>query len=80
MTQAVAHTSESAVTTFQDREGRAENVPLMLLAFTLEGGPILPLPQPSEAVSANENLVTPLPMMVSRPAEDAVAVAVAWEW
>jgi hypothetical protein len=76
VTQAVSHASESAVTTLQDREG----VPLMLLVFTLEGGRILPLPQPSKAVSANENLVTPLPMMVSRPAKDAVAVAVALEW
>jgi len=77
---AVTLASESAVRMLQDREGRAENVPLMLLVFTLEGGRIHPLPQPSKAVSANENLVTPLPMMVSRPAKDAVVVAVAWQW
>jgi hypothetical protein len=71
---------ESAERMPQDREGKRENVPLMLFVDTLKGGRSLPLTTPSKAVSGNENLLTPLPVMVSRPPEDAVAVAVAWMW
>jgi len=47
----------------------------MLLVFTSKSVRIPPPSTPSKAVSANENLVTPLPMMVSQSPEDAVAIS-----
>lgn len=73
--------TETAERMLQDAEGERENVPLMLLVVTLRADvPSLPLSTPSKAVSANENLVTPLLVMVSRPPEVIVALAVAWMW
>lgn len=65
--------SESATRRRRERRQRPFNAP----SLHTEGWAYPPT-TPSKAVSANENLVTPLPMMVSWPSKDAIVAAVAF--